>query len=168
MTTTIEIHRKRLATLSIAEHKKRLKLLRKELAGYKSQLKAMLTLPNQDETQLASLQERIVITERDITTLTNQLVELQGSILSAADIRHACHKFDPLWDTLTNKEQWRMLNLVQKGRADSNFPGKLAQRKGRSRTLPLFPKLTQPLTKFSISRHKLLPKIMLCLVRAAR
>ena len=95
-----------------AEHKKRLKLLRKELTGYNAQLKSMLAMPQQDENQLASLQERIVITERDITTATNRLVELQSSILNPNEIRHACHQFDPLWDTLTNKEQWRMLSLL--------------------------------------------------------
>ena len=28
------------------------------------------------------------------------------------DIRTACRKFDPLWDTLSNHEQWRMLSLL--------------------------------------------------------
>ena len=95
-----------------AEHRKRLTLLRKELTSYNAQLKPMLAMPNQDENQLASLQERIVITERDITTTINRLKELQNNVLSTVDIRTACKQFDPLWDTLTNKEQWRMLGLL--------------------------------------------------------
>jgi len=105
-------HSQESAKNDTAEHRKRLKLLRKELTNYNAQLKPMLAVPQQDEYQLASLQERIVITERDITTTINRLKELQSSILSAVDIRTACKQFDPLWETLTNKEQWRMLSLI--------------------------------------------------------
>ncbi len=95
-----------------AEHKKQLKLLNKELDNYNSQLQPLLSSPIQDKIQITNLQERISVTERDITTTTNRLLELQNNMLSAADLRTACQQFDPLWDTLTHKEQWKMLNLL--------------------------------------------------------
>lgn len=96
----------------IIEHKKRLKLLRKELDSYNSQLKPLLALPNYDEDQLASLREKIAITERDITSCSNRLEQLRNHCLLPDEIRHACRQFDPLWDTLTTNEQWRMLGLL--------------------------------------------------------
>ena len=69
-------------------------------------------MPNYDEDQLASLREKIAITERDITSCSNRLEQLQNHCLSPDEIRHACRQFDPLWDTLTTNEQWRMLGLL--------------------------------------------------------
>ncbi len=96
----------------VREHKKRLKLLQKELVGYNAQLKPMLNMPYPDETRIASIREKIAIIERDITTVTTRLDSLQSDTLTAEDIRTACRKFDPLWDTLSNYEQWRMLSLL--------------------------------------------------------
>lgn len=96
----------------IHEHKKRLKLLQKELAGYNAQLKPMLSMPQPDEPQIASIREKIAITERDISTVTTRLEGLRSGTLTAEDIRTACRKFNPLWDTLSNHEQWRMLSLL--------------------------------------------------------
>ncbi len=31
---------------------------------------------------------------------------------SSSDVRLACRAFDPLWDTLTQNEQWRILSLL--------------------------------------------------------
>ena len=69
-------------------------------------------MPRQDEAQLASQREKIAITEQDITAISNRLEESRNSGLTPDEIRAACRQFDPLWDTLTNKEQWRMLSLL--------------------------------------------------------
>ncbi len=95
-----------------AAHKKRLKLLRTELDSYNSQLQPILSSPIQDKNQLANLRERVAIAKRDITITSNRQEELQNNVLSAANIRTACHQFDPLWDTLTHTEQWQMLSLL--------------------------------------------------------
>ena len=93
-------------------HKKRLRILKKELAGYQARLEPLLKIPQPDESQLASLRDKIAITERDITVATARLKELQNHILTPTDIRVACGHFSPLWDTLSSREQWRMLALL--------------------------------------------------------
>ena len=96
----------------VVAHKKQLRLLQKELASYQARLEPLSKIPQPDELQLASLREKIAITEHDITVATFRLKELQNHILTPTDIRVACGHFSPLWDTLSSHEQWRMLSLL--------------------------------------------------------
>jgi site-specific DNA recombinase len=93
-------------------HKKQLKLLRKELAVHKEQLEALMAVPKPDSVATDKMREQIAITQQSIAFAQKRLETMEKSNFSAKDIREACRKFDPLWDTLSNKEQWRMLKTL--------------------------------------------------------
>jgi site-specific DNA recombinase len=94
----------------IEEDTSRLKTLNQELASLNKRLQ--LLNEQGDREKINVLREQIAIAERDITTTSNRLEKLKSNRLGEEDIREACHKFDPLWDTLNMDEQWRMLGLL--------------------------------------------------------
>jgi site-specific DNA recombinase len=92
------------------ENTARLKTLNQELANLNNRLG--LLNEQQEWDKISILRQQATITERDITATSNRLEKLKSNRLDAADIREACQKFDPLWDTLSTDEQWRMLGLL--------------------------------------------------------
>ncbi len=93
-------------------HKKQLKLLHKELSEQQKQLSGIMAVPKPDITAVDKMREQIAITERSIAFALQRLATIENLSFSANDVRDACRKFDPLWDTLSNKEQWRMLKTL--------------------------------------------------------
>ncbi len=94
----------------IEDNAARVKTLNQELASLNKRLQ--LLNEQADREKINVLREQIAITERDITTTSNRLEKLKSNRLDADEIRDACRKFDPLWDTLSTDEQWRMLGLL--------------------------------------------------------
>ncbi len=93
-------------------HKKQLKLLLKELSEQQKQLSGIMAVPKPDIIEADKMREKITITERNIAFARQRLETIEKSNFSARDVRDACRKFDPLWDTLSNKDQWRMLKTL--------------------------------------------------------
>jgi site-specific DNA recombinase len=93
-------------------HKKQLQLLQKELATYNDQLLAMMAVPKPDSVAITKMREQVAMTERSIADVEKRLETLKHSSFSMKDVRSACRKFDPIWDTLSSKEQRRMLKTL--------------------------------------------------------
>jgi site-specific DNA recombinase len=88
--------------------------LHREITDGNNRLKTLASGSACEDTvkELASLQEKIRLAERDMKEGRLRLDHLKSSRINADEIRQACRRFDPLWDTLTNREQWRMLTLL--------------------------------------------------------
>ena len=93
-------------------HKKQLKLLLKELSEQQKQLSGIMAVPEPDVVAADKMQGQIAITQRSINNAKERLGIMEASTFSARDIRDACRRFDPLWDTLSSKEQWRTLKTL--------------------------------------------------------
>ena len=93
-------------------HKKQLKLLRKQLAAQEEQLQTMMAVPVPDPEATNGMREQITISLRDIDNARKRLETMESANFSASEVRDACRRFEPLWDTLSNKEQWRMLKTL--------------------------------------------------------
>jgi site-specific DNA recombinase len=89
-------------------HRAQLKMLQKELARQQQRFSGM---PGDCE-QADKLREQIAITEQSIASARGRLETIASASFTAEDIRGACRRFDPLWETLSNKEQWRMLTAL--------------------------------------------------------
>jgi site-specific DNA recombinase len=98
----------------IAINEKRHQALQREIADSNNRLKILAASSACEDTvkELASLQEKIRIAEREMKEGRLRLDYLKSSRINADEIREACRRFDPLWDTLTTREQWRMLTLL--------------------------------------------------------
>jgi site-specific DNA recombinase len=62
--------------------------------------------------RMADVQDRIKIAEQRTTEVREQIVALSRELVDAREVGEACALFDPLWDTLTAREQARILNLL--------------------------------------------------------
>ncbi len=62
--------------------------------------------------RMADVQDRIKIVEERTTEVREQIVALSRELVDAREVGEACSLFDPLWDTLTAREQARILNLL--------------------------------------------------------
>jgi len=62
--------------------------------------------------RMADVQDRIKIAEQRTTEVREQIVALSRELVDAREVGEACSLFDPLWDTLTAREQARILNLL--------------------------------------------------------
>ena len=62
--------------------------------------------------RMADVQDRIKIAEQRTTEVREQIVALSRELVDAREVGEACSLFDPLWDTLTAREQARILHLL--------------------------------------------------------
>jgi site-specific DNA recombinase len=65
-----------------------------------------------DIPRLADLQERIRIAELRSTEINEEISALDGERVSAGEVESALAAFDPLWETLTPREQARIVQLL--------------------------------------------------------
>lgn len=62
--------------------------------------------------RLADLHERLREIERQRTELTNEMESTRSRMITKAEVDEALQAFDPLWDTLSPREQSRLLGLL--------------------------------------------------------
>ena len=62
--------------------------------------------------RLADLHERVRLGERRLTEIREESYRLRSELISEADIAQALREFDPLWTSLSMKEQARVLELL--------------------------------------------------------
>jgi len=67
-----------------------------------------------DPGDLADLHERMGLGERRLTEIAEERLALARTIVSREEVAQACTAFDPLWDTLTIREQVHIVNLLIK------------------------------------------------------
>jgi site-specific DNA recombinase len=98
----------------IDEKDRQHRLLRQELARRQRELQAAVARTDAPATpvRLAALQEQIDAAALEVEVAGDELEVLRNSVLTEDDIVQACRSFSPVWDTLTSKEQWRLLMLV--------------------------------------------------------
>lgn len=77
--------------------------LRKQAAGVKNGGKAG---------ELATLQDRIRAAEQRNTEVREQIVALSRDIVDEREVAAALSLFDPVWDTLSPREQARIIHLL--------------------------------------------------------
>jgi site-specific DNA recombinase len=104
----------RVRAAEIVEKDKHCRLLHQDLDALKKGMESLslrADLPT-SASRLAALHERIDATTRDLETASEELENLREGVLTENEITTACREFNPVWDTLTSKEQWRLLMLV--------------------------------------------------------
>jgi len=62
--------------------------------------------------RLADLQDRMSQTEQKRTELRNQITQAQRSLVTKEEVGAALTEFDALWETLSPREQTRVLRLL--------------------------------------------------------
>jgi len=62
--------------------------------------------------RMADLQDRIRGAEQRATEVREQVIALSNELVDAGEVAEACSRFDPLWETLTAREQTRILHLL--------------------------------------------------------
>ncbi|OPZ23479.1 MAG: DNA-invertase hin [Lentisphaerae bacterium ADurb.BinA184] len=97
-----------------AELATRERLLVEELAGYERQAQSLASRPGEPATVagLAAIQERVSQIAREAADVHGRLANLRAATPGESEIVEACRLFDPLWDTLTSREQHRILHLL--------------------------------------------------------
>ena len=62
--------------------------------------------------QLADLQDRIRQAEQRLTAIREQIVAISADMIDDEDVRTALASFDPVWETLSPREQARLVRLL--------------------------------------------------------
>jgi site-specific DNA recombinase len=62
--------------------------------------------------RLADLQERVQGGERRLTEIREEVLRLRAEFVDERDVAKALHEFDPLWESLSPREQARVLHLL--------------------------------------------------------
>ncbi|MDZ4657832.1 MAG: recombinase family protein [Bythopirellula sp.] len=92
--------------------------LERELARWSGEIRKLLQqiVPGEGNTpataRLADLQERIRGAERRATEVREQVIALSRDIVDQREVAQAMAIFDPVWDSLTPREQVRVVQLL--------------------------------------------------------
>ena len=62
--------------------------------------------------RMADLQDRVREAEQRATEVREQVIALSRELVDDGEVAEACSQFDPLWETLTAREQARILQLL--------------------------------------------------------
>ena len=62
--------------------------------------------------RLADLHDRIRTSERRLTEINQQIAALDGETVTEAEVQQALALFDPVWESLTPREQARIIELL--------------------------------------------------------
>ena len=76
--------------------------------------------------RLADLQERIRGAEQRATQIRDQVITLSRSIVDQREVEKAMAIFDPVWDSLTLREQVRVIQLLVERVDYDGSTGKIA------------------------------------------
>ena len=86
--------------------------LEREIGRYAADIRKLAGQDGVATDRLADIQDRLGVAERRITEIDDQMVALSRGLVGVEEVTDACTQFDPLWETLTAKEQGRLLNLL--------------------------------------------------------
>ncbi|MCA9183391.1 MAG: recombinase family protein, partial [Planctomycetales bacterium] len=76
--------------------------------------------------RLADLHEQLALAETQLVELRNQIVSAENDSISKTEVDAALDEFDPLWDSLSPREQTRALRLLIKRVDYDGGAGKVA------------------------------------------
>ena len=117
--TLTECRRQREEAIGKLEVEKR--TLERELGRHNADLRKLIGKDGQATDRLADVQERIRNAECRATEVREQILALSRELVDAREVGEACALFDPLWHTLSAREQARILHLLVE-RVDYNGP----------------------------------------------
>jgi len=108
--TLTECRRQREEAIASLESEKR--SLERELHQCNSDLMELAKHEGQSTDRMADLQDRIRTAEQRATEVREHIVALSRELVDTREVSEACALFDPLWDTLSAREQARILHLL--------------------------------------------------------
>jgi site-specific DNA recombinase len=111
--TLEESRRQREAAIGKLDTEKR--SLERELKRYSTELRRLASTAGQDglvTDRLADLQDGMHTAEQRVTEVREQIIALSRELVDAHEVGGVCSLFDPLWETLTAREQARILQLL--------------------------------------------------------
>ncbi len=94
--------------------------LGRDTARWNSELRKTTALirPNDTDSpaiaRLADLQERIVHNERRLNAVLSEIGKISNHLLTQQDVETAMTTFDPIWDSMTLRDQIRLIQVVVK------------------------------------------------------
>jgi site-specific DNA recombinase len=97
---------KNLADLQVEE-----RLLNKELARSNAEFHKLSAIPSRSG-EMAAVQGRINGAEQRITEIRERIVALSRDIVDQGEVEMALSVFDPVWETLSPREQARIIRLL--------------------------------------------------------
>jgi len=86
--------------------------LERELNRHNAELRELAGKDGLATDRLADLQDRIRTAEQRATQVREQMVALSRELVDPSEVAEACSPFDPLWETLSAREQARILHLL--------------------------------------------------------
>ena len=89
--------------------------LERDLHRHNSELRKLAAEAKRDGVatdRMADLQDRIRETEQRATEVREQIARLSRELVDANEVAEASAMFDPLWETLSAREQGRILQLL--------------------------------------------------------
>jgi site-specific DNA recombinase len=95
----------------VADLQGELRILERGLKRYSSEVRKLVGDPGGTE-RLADLQDRIRTDEQRATGIREEIIALGQEIVDEKDLACALHAFDPVWDSLSPKEQARVIRLL--------------------------------------------------------
>jgi site-specific DNA recombinase len=100
--------------------------LERELHRHNADLRKLAGKDGLATDRMADIQDRIRTAEQRATEVREQIIALSRELVDAREVGEACSLFDPLWETLSAREQARILHLLIE-RVDYDGPnGKVA------------------------------------------
>ena len=122
--TLAESRRQREEAIGKLEVEKR--TLERELQRHNNELRKLAGKDGLATDRMADIQDRIRIAEQRATEVREQIIVLSRELVDAREVGEACSLFEPLWETLSAREQARILHLLIE-RVDYDGPnGKVA------------------------------------------
>ena len=92
--------------------------LERELAGHHAEMHKLVKSPSvvlgdgPATARLADMQERITSADRRLTQVRDEVERLRHQVVGEADVAPALAEFDPVWESLSPREQSRLLQLL--------------------------------------------------------
>jgi site-specific DNA recombinase len=122
--TLAESRRQREEAIGKLEVEKR--ALERELQRHNNELRKLAGKDGLATDRMADIQDRIRTAEQRATQVREQIIALSRELVDAREVGEACSLFDPVWETLSAREQARILHLLIE-RVDYDGPnGKVA------------------------------------------
>jgi len=108
--TLAESRRQREAAIGKLDVEKR--ALERELQRHNAELHKLAGKDGLATDRMADIQDRIRTAEKRATEVREQIIALSRELVDAREVGEACSLFDPLWETLSAREQARILHLL--------------------------------------------------------
>jgi len=108
--TLAECRRQREEAIGKLEVDKR--AMERDLKRQNAELRKLIGSNGPAADRMADVQERIRNAEQRATDIREQILRLSHELVDAREVGEACSLFDPLWDTLSAREQARILHLL--------------------------------------------------------